>query len=96
MPVDQTLTLTLDPDFATRLAEAAELTGLSPADLALRALRNDLDGVVAYGRMTDEIALVKDRLATLASLIGDVLAEPAPDEMAAICRYKPAPASSTP
>ncbi|NEU12711.1 hypothetical protein G3T14_11250 [Methylobacterium sp. BTF04] len=96
MPAVQTLTLTLDPDLAIRFAEAVERTGLSSADLVSRALRNDLDGIVAYGRMYDEINLVKDRLATLASLIGEVLAEPAQSEMAAICRYKAPISSSTP
>jgi hypothetical protein len=90
----QTLTLTLDPDLGSRLAAAAERTGLSPADIVLRALRNDLDGVTAYGRITDEVNLVKDGLAALTGLVGQALAEPAPGEVDAFCRYKPAAASS--
>lgn len=85
----QTLTLTFEADLGARLAAAAERTGLSPADLVLRALRNDLDGVVAYGRMTDEVNLVKDGLAALAGLVGQALAEPPPGEVQALCRYKP-------
>lgn len=96
MATMQTLTLTLDPDLGARLAAAADRTGLSPTDLVLRALRNELDGVVAYGRMTDELNLVKDGLAALAGLVGEALAEPASGEVQAICRYKPPVASSDP
>ena len=88
----QTLTLTFEPELGARLAAAAERTGLSPSDLVLRALRNDLDGLVAYARVTDEINLVKDHLAALAGLVGQALADPAPGEVKAICRYKPDPA----
>ncbi|MGU3285142.1 ribbon-helix-helix domain-containing protein [Methylobacterium mesophilicum] len=92
----RTLTVTFDADLGTRLAEAAERSGLSPADLVLRAVRNDLDGVTAYARITDEVNLVKDGLAALAGLVGEVLAEPPPDMVGSICRYNPAASSHDP
>ncbi|WP_375454352.1 hypothetical protein [uncultured Methylobacterium sp.] len=85
--------MTFDADLGTRLAEAAERSGLSPVDLVLRAVRNELDGVTAYARVTDEVNLVKDGLAALAGLVGEVLAVPPPDLVGSICRYDP-PASS--
>ena len=85
----QSLTLTLDADLGVRLAAAAEQTGLAPADLVLRALANHLDGIVAYGRMIDELNRVKDGLANLAGVVGEVLAEPNTEAVGAICRYKP-------
>ena len=96
MSLIQTLTLKFEDDLGARLAAAAERTGLSPADLVLRALRNELDGIVAYGRMTDELNFVKDGLAALAGLVGEALAEPSPGAAEAICRYKPNAASFTP
>ncbi|MCY1640661.1 hypothetical protein [Methylorubrum sp. SL192] len=38
------------------------------------------------------MALVKDRLAELAGLVGEALAEPAPSAIAEICRYRAAKA----
>ena len=89
MPPVQSLSLTLDADLGTRLAAAAERTGLTPAEIVLRALRNELDGVTAYGRVSDEINAVKDAIALLTSVVGEALAEPPPDAVGAICRYKP-------
>ena len=89
MPIPSSLLLPLDPDLATRLAMAAETSGLAPADIALRALRHHLDGVTAYGRVGDDIALIKGALADLASAVGEALAEPEPGAVDAICRYKP-------
>lgn len=88
------LTLSLDPALATRLDAAAARTGLSPAELALRALVDHLDEVTAYGRLGDEMAFIKDRLAELAGLVGEALAEPTPAAMAEICRYRAVKASS--
>jgi len=34
------------------------------------------------------MAFIKDRLAELAGIVGDALAEPTPDAMAEICRYR--------
>jgi hypothetical protein len=90
----RTLTLTLCAELGTLLAEAAERSGLSPSDLVLRAVRNEIDGVTAYGRITDEVNLVKDRLAVLTALVGEALEPPAPGEVDAICRYKPAASSA--
>ena len=89
MPAPSSLTLTLDPDLATRLASAAQDSGLAPADIALRALRHHLDGVTAYGRVADNLALIKGALADLASAVGEALAEPEPGAVGSICRYKP-------
>lgn len=96
MPPVRTLTMTFEPDLGTLLAEAAERSGLSPADLVLRAIRNELDGVTAYGRITDEVNLIKDGLATLTGLVGRALDEPLPGEVDAICRYRPGASSSVP
>ena len=93
MPSVQSVVLTLDTDLGARLAAASEQTGLAPADLVLRALANHLDGVVAYDRVTDELNRVKDGLATLAGLVGEVLAEPNTEAVGAICRYKAPPGS---
>lgn len=95
MPSVQSLTLTFDADLAARLTAASEQTGLAPADLVLRALANHLDGVVAYDRVTDELNRVKDGLATLAGLVGEVLAEPDAEAVGAICRYT-TPSASDP
>lgn len=95
MPVTQSLTLTLTPDLAARLAAAAERTGLAAEDLALRALADHLDGITAYGRLGAEMAFIKDRLAELAGIVGDALAEPTPAAMGEICRYR-APKASSP
>ncbi|KAB1070583.1 hypothetical protein [Methylobacterium planeticum] len=92
----RTLTVTFDANLGTRLAEAAERSGLLPTDLVLQAVRNELDGVTAYGRITDEVNLVKDRLAALVALVGEALEPPAPGEVDAICRYKPAAPSAGP
>ena len=89
MPAPSSLTLILDPDLATRLAAAAETSGLDPADLALRALRDHLDGVTAYGRVGDDLALIKAALADLAGAVGEALAEPEPGAVDEICRYRP-------
>ena len=89
MPAPSSLTLPLDPDLATRLAAAAETSGLAPADLALRALRHHLDGVTAYGRVRDDLALIKASLADLAGAVGEALAEPEPGAVDSICRYRP-------
>jgi hypothetical protein len=89
MPAPTDLALSLDPDLAARLATAAERAGLQPADIVLRALRNDLDGVVAYGRVTDDLALIKGALADLAGAVGEALAEPEPGAVDSICRYRP-------
>lgn len=94
LPV-QSLILTIDADLGARLAAASEQTGLAPADLVLRALASHLDGIVAYDRVTYELNLVKDGLATLAGLVGEVLAEPDAEAVGAICRYK-APCGSDP
>jgi len=91
-----TLTVSFDAELGLRLAEAAERSGFSPTDLVLRAVRNDLDGVTAYARITDEVNLVKDGLAALTGLVGQALAEPTPGEVAAICRYKPAASLADP
>ena len=88
MPTAQSLTLTLTPELAARLAAAAEHTGLPAEDLALRALADHLDDITAYGRLGAEMAFIKDRLAELAGIVGDALAEPTPDAMAEICRYR--------
>lgn len=83
------LVLSLDADLAARLTAAAERVGLSPADIALRALRNDLDGVTAYARVNDDLALIKDAIADLAGAVGEALADPEPGAVDAICRYRP-------
>ena len=92
----RTLTVSFDAELGLRLAEAAERSGFSLTDLVLRAVRNDLDGVTAYARITDEVNLVKDGLAALTGLVGQALAEPTPGEVAAICRYKPAASLADP
>lgn len=89
MSTPSNLVLPLDPDLATRLATAAETSGLAPADIALRALRFHLDGVTAYGRVNDDLALIKGALADLAGAVGEALAEPEPGAVDSICRYKP-------
>ena len=89
MSAPTSLTLTLDPDLATRLAAAAERTGLQPADIVLRALRDNLDGVAAYARVADDLALIKGALADLAGAVGEALAEPEPSTVDSICRYRP-------
>ena len=89
MSAPTSLTLTLDPDLATRLAAAAERTGLQPTDIVLRALRNSLDGVTAYARVADDLALIKGALADLAGAVGEALADPEPGSVDAICRYRP-------
>ena len=89
MSVPSSLALTLDPDLATRLALAAQDSGLAPADIALRALRHHLEGVTAYGRVSDDLALIKGALADLAGAVGEALAEPEPGAVDSICRYKP-------
>ena len=93
MPAPTSLTLTLDVDLAARLAAAAERSGLTPADIALRALRNDVDGVTAYARIGDDLALIKDALADLAGAVGEALAEPEPGGLDSICRYRPGKAT---
>ena len=89
MSAPTSLTLTLDPDLAALLAAAAERTGLQPADIVLRALRNDLDGITAYARVADDLALIKSALADLAGAVGEALADPEPGSVDAICRYRP-------
>lgn len=88
MSAAQSLTLTLAPELAARLAAAAARSGLPPAELAVRALADHLDGVTAYGRLGAEMAFIKDRLAELAGIVGEALAEPAPAAVAEICRYR--------
>lgn len=88
MPAAQSLTLTLTPELVARLAAATERTGLPAEDLALRALANHLDDITAYGRLGAEMAFIKDRLAELAGIVGDALAEPTPAAMGEICRYR--------
>lgn len=88
MPGPLDLILHLEPTLAARLATSAERSGLSPAELVLRALVDHLDGVTAYGRLGDEMAFIKDRLGELTGLVGEALAEPAPGVVAEICRYK--------
>ena len=92
MPDPTSLTLTLDSDLAVRLANAAEQTGLAPADIAMRALLDHLDGIMAYGRVTDDLALIKAALADLAGAVGEALAEPEPGGLDSICRYRPSKA----
>ena len=89
MSAPTSLALTLDPDLAARLAAAAAHTGLDPTDIVLRALRNDLDGVAAYARVADDLALIKDAIAALAGAVGEALAEPEPGAVDSICRYRP-------
>ncbi|MCW6511331.1 hypothetical protein [Lichenifustis flavocetrariae] len=84
-----TLVLQLDPNLAARLAAAAESSGLDPDDIVLRALRDHLDSVTAYGRVTDDLALIKSALADLAGVVGEALAEPEAGAVDAICRYRP-------
>ena len=93
MSAPTSLTLTLDPDLAALLAAAAERTGLQPADIVLRALRNDLDGITAYARVADDLALIKSALADLAGAVGEALADPEPGSVDAICRYRPGKAT---
>lgn len=88
MSAAQSLTLPLTPELAARLAAATERTGLPAGELALRALVDHLDGITAYGRLGAEMAFIKDRLAELAGIVGDALAEPTPTAMAEICRYR--------
>ncbi|MDE4916280.1 hypothetical protein PQI07_37605 [Methylobacterium sp. 092160098-2] len=88
MPAAQSLTLTLTPELAARLAAAAERTGLPAEDLALRALADHLDDITAYGRLGAEMAFIKDRLAELAGIVGEALSEPTPAAMGQICRYQ--------
>ena len=89
MPAPSSLVLTLDPDLAARLAAAAEGSGLAPTDIALRALRDHLDGVTAYARVADDLALIKGALADLAGAVGEALADPEPGAVNSICRYRP-------
>lgn len=89
MAAPQILTISLDPGLADRLAAATKQSGLTASDLVVRALTDHLDGVTAYGRITDEVNAVKNHVATLAGLIGEALAEPPPGAAEAICRYKP-------
>ena len=88
MSAAQSLTLTLTPELVARLAAATERTGLPAEDLALRALADHLDDITAYGRLGTEMAFIKDRLAELAGIVGDALAEPTPAAMGEICRYR--------
>lgn len=88
MPAVQSLTLPLTPELAARLAAAAARTGLPAEDLVLRALADHLDDITAYGQLGAEMAFIKDRLAELAAIVGDALAEPTPAAMAEICRYR--------
>ena len=88
MSAAQSLTLPLTPELAARLAAATERTGLPAEELALLALVDHLDGITAYGRLGAEMAFIKDRLAELAGIVGDALAEPTPAAMAEICRYR--------
>lgn len=90
----QSLTLTLTPELAARLVAATERTGLLPTELALRALADHLDGITAYGRLGEELAFIKDRLAELAGVVGEALAEPPAAAVAEICRYRAPKASS--
>jgi hypothetical protein len=85
----RTISLTFDPDLAGRLEAASSTTGLSHADLIVRCVRNHLDGVVSYDRVTDELGLVKDALLELSGLVGQVLAEPDERAVGEFCRYKP-------
>ena len=89
MPAPSSLLITLDSDIAARLAAASDGSGLAPADIALRALRHHLDGVTAYGRVADDLALIKGALADLAGAVGEALAEPEPGAVDSICRYRP-------
>ena len=89
MPAPSNLLITLDSDIAARLAAASDGSGLAPADIALRALRNHLDGVTAYSRVADDLALIKSALADLAGAVGEALAEPEPGAVDSICRYRP-------
>jgi hypothetical protein len=89
MSAPSSLVLTLDTDLAERLAAAAGTSGLAPSDIALRALRHHLDSVTAYGRVIDDLALIKGALADLAGAVGEVLAEPEPGAVDSICRYRP-------
>ena len=89
MPAPTSLILTLDVDLAARLAAASDQSGLTPADIALRALRNDLDGITAYARIGDDLALIKDALSDLAGAVGEALADPEPGGLDSICRYRP-------
>jgi len=88
MSAAQSLTLPLTPELVARLAAATERTGLPAEDLALRVLADHLDGITAYGRLGVEMAFIKDRLAELAGIVGDALAEPTPAAMGEICRYR--------
>jgi len=92
MSAPQSLTIPLAAELAARLATAAERSGLTAAELATRAIADHLDGVTAYSRLGEEMALVKDRLAELAGLVGEALAEPPPGAVAEICRYRAAKA----
>ena len=89
MSAPSSLVLSLDPDLAARLARAAEESGMDPADIALRALRHHLDGVTAYARVSDNLALIKGALADLAGAVGEALAKPEPGAVDSICRYRP-------
>ena len=89
MSAPSSFVLSLDPDLAARLATAADGSGLDPADIALRALRHHLDGVTAYARVADDLALIKGALADLAGAVGEALAEPEPGAVDSICRYRP-------
>lgn len=89
MSASSSLALSLDPDLAARLAAAADGSGLTPTDIALRAIRYHLDGVTAYARVSDDLALIKGALADLAGAVGEALAEPEPGAVDSICRYRP-------
>ena len=89
MTAPSSVTLNLDPDLAGRLAVAAERSGLAPADIVLRALRDNLDGITAYARVADDLALIKGAISDLAGAVGEALAEPEPEAVDSICRYKP-------
>jgi hypothetical protein len=93
MPDFLDMTLRLEPALAARLSVSAERSGLSPTELVLRALADHLDDVTAYGRLGDEMAFIKDRLAELTGLVGEALAEPTPAAVAEICRYRALKAS---
>lgn len=86
---DQRLTLTLDPALAGRLGEAAAATGLSASDLVLRCVRDHLDGIAAYSRVSDELGLIRMSIVELSGLVGEALAEPDEKAVSEFCRYKP-------
>ena len=82
-------TVKIDKELAERLQEAASNAKLSPADLIVECIAQQLEVAIRHRALIDRLDTVDQGLLELASFIGEATAGGGKVDLSTLCRYAP-------